>query len=237
MDADVLLLQETWPEQTSALAASLNMAVIALDTGPFRNRLDVEVPPDATFGNAIVGRLEAQAVDPLHLPTGPDTAHRVAIGGIVTTPEGALGVVSTHLTHMWDRSDVRISQLDAIAQWVAAMFPPTIPVVVGGDFNLVPNSPEYQRLVETGWVDLSAANSERGLLATMDPTNPNLRDTAWMDIRNGPDTPAGTGVQLDYMAAAPGRPPIEATSLMVVGRGTDHPWPSDHLGLVAELVW
>ncbi len=235
--AQVLLLQEIWPEQVQSLATEHGYDVVSISTGPFRNRLDVKVPDGATFGNAVLSRLPATEVPPLLLPSEPDTAHRVAVGAVVDTPSGVLGVVSTHLTHIWDRSDVRIQQLDAIAGWIAEHIPTDVPVVVGGDLNLVPTSPEYDHLVAAGWTDLWATDPTRGLAATMDPENPNLRDTAWMRERNGPDTPADAGVQLDYVLSAPGRPPVSAPQMETIGRANDHPWPSDHLGWLADLAF
>ena len=91
---------------------------------------------------------------------------RCALEGVIATPTGAIRAYSIHLTHLAD--DTRAAQVDAVlaiharapiegghwcgvhtAEWTEGEAPPVMPreAVLMGDFNLVPTSPLYARIV------------------------------------------------------------------------------------------
>jgi endonuclease/exonuclease/phosphatase family metal-dependent hydrolase len=143
-------------------------------------------------------------------------------------------VVATHLNHVAAASEVRSRQLDMLGRWIDTIWPEG-PAVVGGDLNLTPYSPEYTRIV-TRWADLwpHARPADPGSTMVLD--NPRFRDIDWMAERNGPGAPPG--VRFDYLLArldARGGPGLTVQTIDVIG-GADHGWPSDHLGLVADIA-
>ena len=233
--ADVVLLQETWPEQAEAVAQACGLAVIELSVGPFEPSGTDTEPAGTLFGNAILGRADqTEAMGSTPLSSAGDGAPR---NGLAVRHRGegpALLLVATHLNHIAEASSVRSQQLDLLRQWIDQLWPQG-PVVLGGDLNLVPTSEEYHRSIAPRWVDLwrQAKPGEPG--STMVPENPRFRDIDWMAARNGPGTPAG--VRFDYLLARrgpEGSSGLSVKAIDVIG-GAEHGWPSDHLGLVADV--
>jgi endonuclease/exonuclease/phosphatase family metal-dependent hydrolase len=88
-----------------------------------------------------------------------DAGYRKAVHARVNTPWGAWPFVCTHLNHRFDESAVRVRQVDALADLIRDLrgnSDSDLPVIIGGDFNAVPDSDEIRRL--TGRTEPRHAN-------------------------------------------------------------------------------
>jgi endonuclease/exonuclease/phosphatase family metal-dependent hydrolase len=233
--ADVVLLQETWPGQARTLAEVCGLEVIALSVGAFRPQGGNGEPAGWAFGNAVLGRSgQARPLGTVPLPSAQDGAPRSGVAVAWERAGAGLALVATHLNHIAGASAVRQHQLETLAEWIGGLRP-TGPVVLGGDLNLTPYSPEYRDGIEARWVDLWPLARPGDPGATMVPENPRFRDTEWMAERNGRTEPPG--VRFDYLLArrsAGGALGLTVDRIDVVGTAR-HAWPSDHLGLVCDL--
>lgn len=228
---DVVCLQETWGEQAERIAAAAGLEVVSLGTGPWRPPVIDSVPPDADFGNAVLCRPGlGRAVGTLRLHASGDAAHREIVAVEVDGPSGPIGVVSAHLTHMSDAGAARAVQLASITDWVDAVGIDAW--VLAGDCNLVPSSDEYTTATELGWVDSWAAVHPDDPGHTMVAESPHFDDPSWMAARNPPGPRSAEGIRLDYVWR---RGRVRVDRIRTIGGAADG-WPSDHLGLVAELV-
>jgi endonuclease/exonuclease/phosphatase family metal-dependent hydrolase len=221
---EVVLLQETWPEQSEELAAACGLRVLGYSGGFFDQELS-SVPDDELFGNAILGRTGEIVVDQPFASDGDPAPRRL----LAATVDGML-VASVHLSHMADRGHTRADQL---AEIVSVLGEVSQDFLIGGDCNLVPSSPEHEVARRLGLVDSWAALRPGDHGPTMVPDNPEIAETSWMDARNDHTVPPGTGIRLDYLWTH-GRPTVR--SIDRFGSVAGARWPSDHLGLVAELV-
>lgn len=227
--ADVVLLQETWPDQAGALAEACGLQVVGFGGGYFDQRLS-NVPTDEQFGNAVLAR-DGRLVGIEEFPSEGDPAPRcvvmaevVGLGG-----EAPVLVASTHLSHLWDRPEVRSAQLHTVA---ARLRQQHSSFLLGADCNLVPSRQEYQTAIDLGLVD-SWANLRPGVFGpTMVPTNPEITHTKWMNDRNGDAAPRDNGVRLDYLWTAGN---VAAKTIERIGIIVGPRWPSDHLGLACEV--
>ena len=233
---DVVLLQETWPAQTEALADACGLEVVSFAGAPFDPPVLDTVDADHPFGNAILAPAgQARLLAEITLDSPGDAAPRRGLAAEVTADGHACVVVSTHLNHLHDHGTVRAHQLETLRSWLADLAPDRA-VILGGDLNQTPSSDEYQQAVVGRWTDLwsTARPTEHGF--TMVAENPHITSAAWMADRNPPGTPAG--VRLDYLLTradpAP-RPELRVETIEALGGATDG-WPSDHLGLVADLT-
>lgn len=226
LEPDVVLLQETWPAQAKALATACGLRVLGFSGGYFDQTLS-SVPIDAEFGNAILARSGAIDIDEA-FPAPGDPAPRRLLAAEIQGRRFA----TSHLTHMSEAGEVRAAQLATIDDRLNG----SGPFVFGGDCNLVPSSPEYRVAVERGLRDLWAESNPGDHGPTMVPANTEIGQVEWMDDRNDATVPPGTGVRLDYLWASDG---VVCSSIERFGHGGDRAkgerWPSDHLGLVAEI--
>lgn len=229
---DVVCLQEVWSEGSVSAASRLAAAL-----GYHHALTDSTRPGDFGFHNAVLSRWPIQSVDSVAL-TGADGApsHRRILWTVVDSPWGPWPVVSTHFAYRFDESGVRDRQsLELLRLLADCRDAPevSLPPLVGGDLNAVPDSDEVRRL--TGrragvpgivltdvWEQVGDADG-----ATWRRDNPYVADSAWPDRR------------LDYLLVAWPRPkpvgnPVRA---WLAGReAIDGVVPSDHAAVVAELV-
>jgi endonuclease/exonuclease/phosphatase family metal-dependent hydrolase len=122
------------------------------------------------FGNMILSRLPVGRVlrHSLPWPASPDdpSMPRSAMEAIVSAPFGNVRVVTTHLEYY--RADHRAAQVARLAQlrleWLAERRqvdeegpfrsqPSPAGTIVCGDFNLPPDDPLHQRILDIGLVD------------------------------------------------------------------------------------
>lgn len=239
--ADVVLLQETWPAQARELAESCGLSVLGFAGGHFDQTLS-SVPTDAEFGNAILAHSGDLLIDEAYPAPGDPAPRRLLVAEI----DGRV-VATSHLTHMADAGQNRADQVRHVAGSIRAAVGDDRPFVFGGDCNLLPHSDEHRVAVDLGLRDLWSEIHPDDHGPTMVPDNPEIQWVKWMDERNGDAVPAGTGVRLDYLWAAND---VRCHSIQRFGAGeslprgdvdgvVDNPrglrWASDHLGLVAEF--
>ncbi|MEM7337819.1 MAG: endonuclease/exonuclease/phosphatase family protein [Actinomycetota bacterium] len=233
---DLVLLQETWPEQAEAIASACGLAVIAYDGGAF----DPPINPATAglpFGNAILGSPDTTGdVAALPLPKGDDPAHRVGVSAVSTLLGPPVLLVSTHLTHLSDHGPIRGEQMERLAAWADGRTPDGA-TVLGGDLNQVPTSDEFTAAVAPNWLDLWAAAHPDGLGLTMVADNPLIERDDWLIRPDGLGGGSG-GVRFDFLLARhAGRPGLGGLALhhIELMGAADDGWPSDHLGLVADI--
>ncbi|MEM9134570.1 MAG: endonuclease/exonuclease/phosphatase family protein [Actinomycetota bacterium] len=252
-DPTVVLLQETWPGQAERLAGVLGMEVVGYHGEPLEPAPEPEAA-DTPFGNALLARPGTMsAADILILPPGVGRAVRSAVAAKTSVFGAEVLVVSTHLASKTDDNEARARQMHTIVEWVDGLHPDG-PVLLGGDLNQTPTSPEYVSSIAPNWADLwlhdwdAADGGPGGAPATVDERvqagltmiegNPHVLAGEWMLKRNGRDGPAN-GVRFDYLLAraggAAGLGPLGIEWMTTVGAAPDA-WPSDHLGVLAEIT-
>jgi endonuclease/exonuclease/phosphatase family metal-dependent hydrolase len=142
----------------------------------------------------------------------------------VTTDDGTLLMVVTHLHHVTADESERLEQTRELLAWVAAG-PVTDRQVVVGDFNAEPDEPAAGAMRSHGFQSAYAAANG----ADPDVTWPSGLQAPGMDT----DGPPGC---LDYIWI---RGAVEAVSARLAfdrpAVGDPTLYPSDHLGILAEL--
>lgn len=192
------------------------------------------------FGNMLLARAPILSSRHHMLPKyGTLTQYslqRSTIEGVVATRTGALRVYSVHLTHLADES--RAPQVDAllalharapaeggawcgqhVEEWTENQPPPAMPrdAVLMGDFNLVPTSPLYARIVGPLSPEYGRMNGLEGFV------------DAWVaaghredDGITNPD-PRGGGKRIDYCFVSSAlRPLIRRAWIDDQAPGSDH---------------
>ncbi|MDO5512861.1 endonuclease/exonuclease/phosphatase family protein [Corynebacterium sp.] len=248
IDPDVILLQESSPEHAQELASMLghDLAIAADDPAA-----------DVVSCPAIITRLPFTDAREHLLEATPERHYwmvEVMIGGV--------RVASTHLQHTHEagtmaldadyrgvdkrekvesigeieiRTSVttRLSQLDIIREVVTD----GTPTVCGGDFNFPPDGIEYRTIIEWGLVDAWRAGPRLSNRNTILQFNPLVSGGAHAYSRRAEQQlPGSTGpldYNLDYVFTTPG---LRIEDSWTVGRPFhDGAWPSDHLGVVADV--
>ena len=214
---DVVCLQEvlqhaTLPNQARALADSLGFQAhfTSVDSDTSIRR----------YGNAILTRhrvLHAggKALDPR------DDYRTVAHLRIDFTGR-PLDVYDTHLHHTFEGAAIRATQIRDLLGFIAATRGGEA-VVLAGDFNAAPESPEM-RLLEGRFLDVFAA------------ANPGAGGKPTATLNRALGHPP---LRIDYIfVSRQGAPSLTPRSADVIFRdpGRDGIWASDHFGVVARLV-
>lgn len=156
IDADVVLLQEVFgpddehdDDQAHDLAIDLGYHWIATTTNEGAR---------TAFGNGVLSRWPILEHDQRRL-LRPDAtrSYRTALWALLDHPDGPQPVATTHLDWQYDRSRIRQAQLDDLVVWLGTHQPSGArserdqldqrPLILGGDFNAVPESDEIRRLV------------------------------------------------------------------------------------------
>ena len=224
---DVLFLQEvhTTEKQAEKLAAKFGYQCV-VTTSPW------------SMGNAILSRWPIVTSQQIALPNADgEPAHRRALCAVLETPWGQWSVVGTHLDHRFDESHVRQLQVDALSDLVKTLrHDPTqdLPVIIGGDFNAVPDSDEIRRLTgrtavknrNVVFADMWELKGE-GLGHTWSDRNKYLANANWPNRR------------LDYLFVTWPRPkpvgnPVRAWLAGVEPVGGVQ--ASDHFAVVADVL-
>ncbi|MEM8926486.1 MAG: endonuclease/exonuclease/phosphatase family protein [Actinomycetota bacterium] len=232
LDADVVLLQEVWAtddeDQADVLADACGMSVART------RRADGGPQP---FGNAVLSRWPIEHLETIVLSDADGTpSHRSALAAGIAAPTGPWIVIVTHLAWQYDRSELRQRQLAEVVALAArhgAGDADGPPVVLGGDFNAVPDADEIRRLTglaapylaDLVFTDCWAATGD-GDGHTWTRDNPNSADAMWPRRR------------LDYLFVAWPRPkplgnPLDCALFGVEPRAGVV--GSDHYGVVATL--
>lgn len=224
--ADIIGLQETYPEQAERLAVELDYEVVYSNP-----------TPESSTGmcNAVLSRWAIRDSDQVALP-GVGESYRTALMAKIGSPFGPVPVFVTHLDHQFDRSAQRCRQLETVAQFIASHRPSEdlFPPVLLADLNAVPDSDEVRRLTgrsvpfvdgmifSDAWEQVGSGDG-----ATWCDTNPNCPpQSAWPNRR------------LDYVMIGWPRPkptgnPLDGT--IIGSRTIDGAVPSDHYGVLVDL--
>jgi endonuclease/exonuclease/phosphatase family metal-dependent hydrolase len=145
--------------------------------------------------------------------------------------------VDTYVTHLTDRNEqsggvaIRLLQARELLEWVDRTNQPANPVLLGGDFNDVPESDTIRSLISSGFIDVhTAAGSEPGYT--------NDRNDLGLEAPE-----ANPNQRIDYVFFRPGRGrtfTIESVRLFLdqpsAEPGGRWLWASDHFGVLARLV-
>jgi endonuclease/exonuclease/phosphatase family metal-dependent hydrolase len=144
--------------------------------------------------------------------------------------------VDAYATHLTDRNEesggelVRTQQARELLEWVRRTSHPRNPVLIGGDFNDVPESDTIRTLTENGFIDVHAA-------AGSAPGYTNDRND--LDIEAAAASP---NQRIDYIFFRPGggrQFKIESVRLFL-DQPSPEPggrwlWASDHFGVLARI--
>jgi len=232
IDADIVTVQEAWTEpsgstQTARLAAALGFA--------HHHQADPP-PPVRDRGLGVLTRWPITSHDAIALTAGsePDE-HRIALLVTIATPAGNLPLITTHLNWRLDHSAVRQQQALQLMRITARQTDPgTLPTVVCGDFNAMPDSDEIRMLT--------------GLTAT--PVPGIVFQDAW--TAGGDSTPGHTWSHANPHAARerygparidfvfvqwrPGQNGAVLTTTLINGHRSGT-WASDHAGVATSLIF
>ena len=216
-DADVIAVQETWPEQLARLADRLELH------WAFSGRQPSETVEHG-FGNGILSRQPIAHQAEIMLPALEGPAYRSALL-VRTAPDGdepSFTAVTTHLTHRRHETPTRLVQLDALRAFIDDNGAETGALVLLGDLNATPDSEEIRGLRD-GWTDCWAECGD-GDGWTWASANPLAAHARWPNRR------------LDYvlMRSESTRQPITARLVGICPIGGS--MPSDHYGVLVELT-
>jgi len=232
LDADAIGMQEVLafpgqPSQADEIAAGLGWNVYYAPAW--------HVGGGLAFGNAIASPhrlLDAQCL-PLPTPDGLET--RSIAFARVDAPHGPLPLFVTHLTFQLHLAHVRVRQVRALADHVAALAPiDGPPPVLAGDFNADPDTDEMRFLRGAHVIDGTSVYfadcwwvTETGSGFTYARTNPYAlrsrepsRRIDYIYVR-GPDR---------HLRGEP------LATRIALAEPTDDIWPSDHFAVVADIA-
>ena len=231
---DVVLLQETWPDQAHRLAEACGLTVIDFVGGDFAPAVLETSVPDHPFGNAILGDpASVEAGGSIMLDSPDDVAPRSGVAARFDLDGAPVLATCTHLNHIAQSSGVRLAQLEVLRQWTTTLSSDGL-VLLGGDLNQTPTSPEYRDGIAPHWIDLWSVSHPNDPGVTMSVDNSRLTYTDWMADRNEPGAPPG--LRLDYLLArADTGSGVGVKKIELIGGAADS-WPSDHMAIVADLV-
>lgn len=231
---DVMLLQEVWTEDGRGVADRLAGLLGASSVVTTDRRVS---EGGVGFHNGIVSRWPIEHVEERALPgAGGQPGHRRILLADIATPWGPWPFAVTHLDYQFDQSALRCTQVAAVLDAVVdRRGDPArdLPVVLGGDFNAVPDSDEIRMV--TG----RSAPPRPGVLLgdswdfvgdgpglTWRRDNPYQVDTAWPQRR------------LDYVFVSWPRPKPVGNPVAAHLAGIDPVEgvvPSDHAAVVVDL--
>ena len=192
------------------------------------------------FGNMLLSRAPLLTVRHHLLPKygslGPMSLQRSALEGVIAVRGGHVRLYSVHLTHL--SAETRLPQVEALLkvhadavregppvsggglheEWTRDGMPPPVPreAILLGDFNMEPDSEEYERIV-------GPTSPYGGRI-----TNPEGFVDAWVEAGHPIDAGAtaemrGRPVRLDYCFVSAGlRDRIRAVRVDADAAGSDH---------------
>jgi endonuclease/exonuclease/phosphatase family metal-dependent hydrolase len=189
-----------------------------------------------TYGNAILSPHPLLDTAILPLPSPPELDTRTVAFARVQCAHGPMPVFVTHLTFQHHHCDARCDQVRALTDHVATLAPiDGPPPVLLGDFNADPDSDEMRFLrglttlggTSVYFADCWSATGSEGPGFTYDRRNPYALRSREPSRR------------IDYAyVRGPGKhlcgEPLRAR--VVLDEAVDGVWPSDHFGLVADIL-
>lgn len=241
---DVIGLQEVWttPEtdQAQLLADQMGMHRVLVpsgDPGRWQRRIG---DPTTGIANAVLSRWPITHHTSVVLPApGGGPQERTVLHARIDAPGGPIPFFTTQLDSTPAESGTRCAQVAAIARFVADCVPDPAhghPPVVTGDLNAEPDSDEVRLLCGHKTAPVVPGLVLVDAWRYADPTDPGW---TW-DVRN-PHVAATfePSARIDYVLAGPpgstGRGHVR--DVRVIGdRPVGGVWPSDHAGVLADLV-
>jgi endonuclease/exonuclease/phosphatase family metal-dependent hydrolase len=226
---DVVALQEAWEEgernQAAILGSGLGFHHV------FQGR---PTAGGVSVGNAILSRWPIVHAESCMLPAPPELEElRTVVRAHVDGPRGALDVYCTHLNWKFDQSAVRQEQVRAVALFVSAAVDHGVPPILAGDFNAVPDADEIRMVTGRTAVPVSGLAFHDAWEVGGDggPGHTWLNANPWARQDLEPDR------RIDYIFAGfPRKGGVgHVLSCRLVGQPVDGLYPSDHLGVLAEL--
>jgi endonuclease/exonuclease/phosphatase family metal-dependent hydrolase len=188
-------------------------------------------------GNATLSRSPIVDVEERELPNMDRSGERrLCLRTTIDSPRGSIQIYNTHLNYLFDDGWVREAQVAAISEFISATAFPACPPVLMGDFNAVPNSTEVRYV--KGLTSINGKSFH--LFDTFEVMHPNSSGFTWSNrnryaaenrvpdqridyIFVGVRTEDGTGQVLD--------------SRVVFDHAEDQRWPSDHFGVLTDIVF
>lgn len=235
LGADVITLQETWPEQTEAIADRLGFHHVWGGHRPATGDGHTSSKgPQPAMGNAIVSRWPIDHDDLRFLEDARGHRYRTIVHARLRSPHGAIPMFTTHLDHRFDRSSVRCAQLEVASTFIEHHAAGDLPPILAGDLNAVPDSDELRRLTGRSvpfvegriWTDAWELVG-RGPGITWSSANPYINHSAWPNRR------------LDYVLIGwprPQRPVGNPRRAWLFGtEAIDGVVASDHYGVAVEI--
>jgi len=183
LDADVVAVQESWRGQVERLADELGREWVWSGHDPHDD-------PERCMGNALLSRWPIQSNAFRFLEDDQGRQYRTILSARIKTPVGILPAFSTHLEHRYDKSAVRIAQLQQASEFIAEHDRGALPPVLAGDLNAVHDSDEIRKLTGRSapyvpgrvWTDAWEQVGEGpGITWTTD--NPYITHSAWPNRR------------------------------------------------------
>ncbi len=176
-------------------------------------------------GIALISRWPVCDVRVRRLPPGhggPSDA-RVVVFAAIQSPNGRLGVVTTHLSWRPEESEVRLMQMGVILGEISRNpWGPTVDkMVLMGDLNANPDEPVIHALSET----LTDAYPNR---------NPGEAGYTWSSHNPGTRTENLPDRRIDYIFCDRNAIVRECEVILKQAKPV---FPSDHFGVLAELEW
>ena len=212
---DVICLQEvlqheTLRNQAEDLAESLGYHAAFSSTDPESSV--------KRYGNAILSRHPVRATKWKVLE--PKNDYRTVIHMRIDFHGRPLDLFDTHLHHTAEGTAIRAEQIADLLAFVAGQRGKDAPVVLAGDFNTAPRTPELQAVTKS-FVDVFAAlHPGQDTLTTLNPAKghaPRRIDYVFVPRSGKPkQTPLSSEIVFDQPSA-------------------DGTWPSDHFGVVAKV--
>ncbi len=233
VDADIVGLQEVWEADDGRSQAADLAAALGYDH-VYASGVSFEFGAER-IGNAVLSRWPIRARRRARRPAPGLDELRVVLRADVDGPRGPIQAFVTHLNWRMDQSHVRVLQVGALCEFVAAARPDrTYPPIVCGDFNAEPESEEIRTMTGLAPVPVPKLMFlDAWQMAGAGPGRtfvPTANEFAALDLE--PDR------RLDYVFVGFARP--DGAGHVVAARlaGTEPVGgilPSDHYGVVAEL--
>lgn len=235
-DPDILCLQEAWAAEGSTIADELGFKHHLWAPSPRSERWQRRLGENSIeIGELILSRWPITASAITELPEHAEDAGCIAALAQISTPEGAVIAVTTHLASPAHLSALRGAQVEAIWHFLAEQDDlERNCLFLTGDFNAEPDSDEIRKLC--GHKTAPVVGS-RILLDAWLWAAPELGAGNTWSRKNGHIAVTGSpSARIDYLL-------VEATTgirVTEVARLGDQPiegiWPSDHFGVQMNMT-
>jgi endonuclease/exonuclease/phosphatase family metal-dependent hydrolase len=224
---EVRQIEDVLPNQAETLARALGLTSVFATATPWGG---------GDEGLAILSRYPITSHSFRELPHATQKERRIVLGAILDTPAGSFSAFTTHLNYRLADGQIREDQLVAVDEFVKA-HDSSLPKVLMGDFNAVPESDEIR------W--LRGLRSIAGLRVFYQDAfariHPGEAGYTWA-TRNSQTSRLSfleTDRRLDYIFVTPlgrdGRGQVLDSRIVLDEPNEEGVFSSDHFGLYAEV--